>query len=213
MSVEVEVLVHEHKRAHHTVDGIEFHTVPSLISQLREAVYGGSVSDGAGGAAKSKLPIQAAALDLYMLLDRQITDAWVTAFNRVPNADRIEALLSEWGAWADAETIVTVGGRNMYANDAVTGWVQRIEDYLTPPRMAPIKLPCPSCGTRHQERVVDGETVQSDALFFRRDRTTGETLDARCEVCGVVWTPSQYMFFVKALSAGIAREEQSADTP
>lgn len=201
MSVDVEVLVSEHKKAINTADGIEFHSVPSLISQLREAVYGGSVADGAGGASAAKLPIQAAALDVYMLIDRQVTAAWVAVFNRVPSADRIETLLIEWAAQANAETIVDVDGRSVYAPEAVASWVGRIEDYLNPPRLAPIDLPCPSCGERYQHRNVDGEEKRSGVLFFRRDRATGETVDARCESCGVVWLPSQFMFFLTALNA------------
>jgi hypothetical protein len=201
MTVDVEVLAREHKRAYHTDEGIEFHSVPSLLSQLRDAVYGAAVSDGAGGPAKSKLPIQAAALDLYMLIDRQITEAWATAFKRVPGVETPERLLSEWAAWADPETILTVDDRTVYAPIAVAGWVARIEDYLNPPRLAPIDLPCPSCGERYQYRAVDGEERRSAVLFFRRDRNTGDTLDARCESCGVVWAPSQFMFFLTALNA------------
>lgn len=191
----------DHKKAINTVDGIEFHSVPSLISQLRDAMYGSNVSDGAGGAAKSKLPVQAAALDLYMRIDREIAEVWVQAFNRVPSTDRMERLLGEWGAWATEETVVEVGGRTRYAPAAVAGWVQAIEDYLNPPRLAPIDLPCPSCSTRHMYRDVDGEEIPTATLYFRRDRNTGETLDARCETCGVVWLPAQFMFFLTALNA------------
>lgn len=34
MPVDVDVLIHEHKQAVHTVDGIEIHSVPSLIWAL-----------------------------------------------------------------------------------------------------------------------------------------------------------------------------------
>lgn len=199
MAVDVEQLVHDHKKAVNTVDGIEFHSVPSLLSQLRDAVFGGSVSDGAGGGAKSKLPIQAAALDLYMLVDRQITEAWVAAFASVPNADRPEALLAEWAAWASPETLVVVAGRDVYADAAVSGWVQAIESYFSPPRLAEISAPCLSCGERWVHRSVDGETVRSSALSFRRDRDTGETLDARCGACEMVWLPSQFRYLAEQL--------------
>lgn len=199
MAVDVEQLVHDHKKAVSTIDGVEFHTAPGLLAQLRDAVFGGGVRDGAGSGGKAKLPIQAAALDLYMLIDRQITELWVDAFNRVPNADRPEQLLSEWAAWADEDRIVTVAGRDLYATDAVSGWVRAIEDYFNPPRLAEISAPCIACGERYVHRAVDGDTVRSSALVFRRDRDSGETLDARCEACGNVWLPAQFKYLAEQI--------------
>ena len=206
MSVDVEQLVSDHKTAVTTDEGIVFHTVPSLLGQLRDAVYAGMGADGARVGFGSKLPIQAAALDLYMLIDRQITEAWVGAFKRVPNADRIEALLSEWAAWADDETVVNPSSRVwVYAPSAVASWVKMIEDYLNPPRLAEIDHACIACGERWVYRQVDGETVRSSALSFRRDRATGETIDARCEACGAIWPRSQFEWLADAL--GIPRKE------
>lgn len=202
MTIDVHQLTQDHKKAVNTIDGLEFHTVPGLLAQLRDAVYGAGVRDGAGNASKAKLPIQAAALDLYMSIDRQVSEVWVAAFRRVPNTDRPEALLSEWAAWADETTIVTVAGRGVNAVDAVSGWVSTISDYFDPPRLAEISAPCVACGERWTYRTVDGETVRSSALSFRRDRDTGETLDARCESCGNVWTPAQFLFLAEAIGAG-----------
>lgn len=199
MSVDVEVLIHDHKKAMSTIDGLEFHTAPALLAQLRDAVFGGGTADGAGNSMKAKLPIQAAALDLYMLIDRQITEAWVAAFNRPPNADRIETLLAEWAAWAQDETLVTVANRDVYARDAASGWVAAIEDYLNPPRLAEISAACFVCGERYVHRAVDGETVRSSALSFRRERDTGETIDARCAACDTVWAPPQFKYLAEQI--------------
>jgi hypothetical protein len=202
VTIDVEQLVADHKKAISTQDGIEFHSVPSLLSQLRDAIHGGGPADGIGGAGRTKLPFQAAAFDLYNLIETQVWEAHREAFNRVNGADHPETLLSEWAAWATTETIVTVGGRSMYAPAVVAQWIQAIEDYLDPPRLAPIELPCPACGERYEYRVVDGEELRSAALAFRRDRNTGDTLDARCGPCGVIWLPGQFMFFLTALNAG-----------
>jgi hypothetical protein len=211
MTVDVEQLVSDHKKAIHTTDGIEFHSVPSLLSQMRDAVHGGSAQDGAGAGGKTKLPFQAAAFDLYNLIETQVWEVHRAAFNKVMGAVHPETLLVEWAAWATTETIVTINGRNMYAPAAVAQWIQAIEDYLDPPRLAPIELPCPACGERYEYRAVDGEEVRSAALAFRRDRNTGDTLDARCGPCGVVWLPSQFMFFTKALAAGVSRPQESVE--
>lgn len=209
MTVDVEVLVHDHKKAVNTIDGLEFHTVPGLLAQLRDAVYGAGVRDGAGSASKAKLPIQAAALDLLMVIDRQISEVWVQAFKRVPGISRPEALLAEWAAWADDETMVMVAERSVLAADAVDGWVRSVSDYFDPPRLAEISAPCVACGERWTYRTVDGETVRSSALSFRRDRDTGETLDARCESCGNVWTPAQFLFLAEAIGAGANQQNGS----
>lgn len=194
MSIDVETLTREHKTAVSTDEGIEFHSVPSLISQLRDAIFGGMESTGGSSAMKSKLPISAAALDLYMVIDREITAAWVAAFHRVPNADNPELLLAQWGAWADAETITEVSGRTYYAPDAVSLWGRRIVDFFDPPRMAEIDAECPmpDCGHRYVYTQVDGEEIRSAAMRFNRSRHTGQTLDARCMACGTVWQPAEF---------------------
>lgn len=202
MSVDVEVLVQDHKRAIHTVDGIEFHTVPSLISQLRDAIHGGSATDGASAGGKAKLPFQAAAFDLYRVVEEEITELWAGLFRKVPPMVHPETLLLEWAGRVNPDTPVTVRARDWWADGIVEVLVKRIEEYLNPPRLAPIDLPCPSCGERFQERTVDGERVKAAVLYFRRDRDTGDTSDAHCEVCGVVWHPHQFMFFLTALKAG-----------
>lgn len=200
MTVDVDVLIHEHKKSIHTIDGLEFHTVNGLLKQLREAVTSATGADGAGSGAKSKLPFQAAALDLYMLIEQQIAQVWVAAFRRVPGAVHPEALLAEWAAWASDDTIVPNGDTAMYAPDAVAKWIWMIEDYFDPPRLAEIAAPCIVCNTRYVYRVVDGESIRSAALTFRRERDTGETLDARCGACGTTWNPSQFMFLAEQIS-------------
>lgn len=207
--IDVDVLVSTHRKSVHTQDGVEEHSAPSLISQLRDAVYGGGTRDGAGGGAKTKLPIQAAALDLYMLIDHQVTSLWVSVFHRVPGVEKLEQLLAAWAAVSDPKTVVNVGGRNIEAGDAVANWTRLIEDYFNPPRHAEIDLPCPSCGEQYSYRMVDGQERRSTALVFRRDRDTGDTLDARCLTCNAVWVPGQFMFFLTALNAAYPKGETS----
>ena len=200
--IDVDVLVNDHKKAVQTDEGLVFHTAPSLLSQLRDAIHSGGAADGAGAGGQAKLPFQAAAADLYNLIERQIWEAHRAAFNRVLGAVHPEVVLAEWAAWATEETVVEVAGRAVYAPQAVARWIEAVEDYLNPPRLAPIDLPCPACGERYAWRDQDGEQLRTAALAFRRDRHTGETLDARCAVCAVVWLPGQFMWFLKALEAG-----------
>lgn len=210
MSVDVETLTREHKTAVSTDEGIEFHSVPSLLSQLRDAVFGGMESTGGSSAMKSKLPISAAALDLYMEIDREITRAWVVAFQKVPNADNPEGLLAQWGAWATAETITEASGRTYYAPDAVNVWEQRIVDFFDPPRMAEIDAECPmpECGNRYVFTTMDGEEIRSSALRFNRSRHTGETLDARCLACGTIWQRTDFDRLATVIGIDVEKKRQ-----
>lgn len=212
MSVDVEQLIHDHKKAISTDDGIEFHTVPSLLSQLRDAVFGGMESTG-GSALGAKLPISAAALDLYMLVDRQIAEAWAAAFKRVPGTNRAEALLAEWAAFVDDETPVTVTKANGYTLELgavamVSHWARVIDEFFDPPRLSEIQAPCFVCGERYVYTRVDGEDVRSSALRFRRDKDTSETLDARCMACGSVWLPHQFDFVGASIGIDVDRKKR-----
>lgn len=208
MSVDVEQLTRDHKKAISTDDGIEFHSVPSLISQLRDAVFGGMERGAGSTSSGSRMLIDPAALDLYQDIDRDITEAWVAAFNRVPSADRPETLLSEWAAWAQDETIVTVRQRYAYASALVAYWVTRIEDFFDPPRSAEIQAACIACGQDHFLTEVAGESRKSTALRFVRDRATGATVRAECAACGATWTPSQFEYLAEKIGIDVATKKR-----
>lgn len=211
MSVDVEQLTRDHKKAVTTDDGIEFHSVPSLLSQLREAIFGGMERGGGSGSTGSRMLVDPTALDLYQDIDRDITEAWVAAFQRVPNADRPEALVTEWAAWADDETIVTIRGREAYAHGWVSFWVQRIEDFFNPPRAAEIQAPCIQCGADHVMRDSDGEQRRDTALHFIRDRVTGTTLRAECAACGTQWQPNQFEYLAEKIGINVADKKRDHD--
>lgn len=208
MSVDVETLTRDHKVAVTTDEGIEFHSVPSLISQLRDAVFGGMESGGGSSTLKASLPIAEAALDLYMFIDREISEVWAGAFQRVPDAGKPEAMLTEWAAWAQPETVVTATNRDWYAKDIAAKWDAQIREFFDPTRFADITASCPTCSTRYVYTIVAGEEVQGAALRFHRSRTTGETLDARCLACGTVWQPAEFKRLAALLGIDVAAKER-----
>lgn len=203
MPVDIEVLVRDHKKAAATSDGIEIGVAPPLLEQLRDAIFAGMEKGGSSGSFGSRVPIDPAALELYEQIDREITAVWVAAFHRVPSIDRVEALLGEWAAWADDETLVPVGGREVYAVDAVRGWVTLIEDFFDSLRPSEIHAPCVQCGADYVYRHVDGENRKIAALRFNRDRATGATLSASCSECGAKWLPHQFEILAKALGIDV----------
>lgn len=186
--IDVQVLTDTHPKSVSTTDGIEIHSVPSLLSQLREAIYSGMEKTGGSGSSSARIPIDPAALELYEQIDSQITNVWVSAFSKVPSADKPEALLRQWAAWAHEETAVLLSGRWVTASQAVTLWVTRISAFFEPPRLPEITEPCPSCGVRFVITVKEGAEVRASALNFRRSRSTGQTIGAQCDSCGSYWS-------------------------
>lgn len=233
MYSDVEQLVHVHKKTIETVDGFEVHDRIPLLEQLRDAVFGGMEKTGGSGS-KARLPISDAAVDLYTLIDRQITEAWAAWSGRVPGMARAESLLTEWSAGVREDTTVVVTRpeqhnrwndeknrmtptvihvREEYTPAAlVARWVALIDDFLNPEKTVGIKASCIQCGASKVPRTRDGETIMSDALVFRRDRNTEQTLDARCLNCGVVWLPSQLEHLAEAIGISVSEAKERIDT-
>lgn len=203
MSVDIEVLAREHDQTVQTIDGTVTARVPALLSQLHEAIYQGSAPDGASAGFKARLPVQAAALDLWRQITAQVDACYRQKLGRP--AGHVFGVLSRWAAFVDDDTLVTVNGRDVYARDAVAGWEAQIRAYLDPPRLAEIQAPCIQCGRRWKFRPVDGQIVRSAALVMVRDRDTGRTLYAECQQCGAVWWPGQFAFLAEAIDAETTR--------
>lgn len=215
----IEVLTRDHKTAAQIEDSIEFHEHPALLEMLRDAVFGG-MEHGGGSGSKARLPISEGALDLYQLIDHQIAEVWAATFNRVPSADKPEALLTEWGSRADADDVFVVTRPEQHERDGrayvirvraeytaeslAARWVEQIQEFFDPPRRADINAACFVCGERWVHRNRDGEQVQNAALTFRRDRATGETIGAECLACGTQWLPSQFMYLAQQIAVSEA---------
>lgn len=228
----VQKLTREHLVHLSTDEGSKFVMTDGLLSQLRAEVVGSSDS-GAVSGNKMRLPFNAPAVDLYQLIDRQISEVWAAAFNRVPNADRPEALLAEWAAFVDADMIVTYSTpetisfpdrKHGWLRDEVlwnpvevkaihllARWVRAIEDLFDPPRVAEIIAACILCGEREVHRRQDGAVVRQAALQFVRDRVTGDSLEARCVSCGASWLPSQFKYLAEKIAENELRLQATVE--
>jgi hypothetical protein len=229
----VEKLTRTHDVHYQTDDGTKTATVPALLEQLRDEVFGGT-ERGAASGNKTKLPLNAPAADLYTLIDRQIAEVWAAAFKRVPNADRPEQLLSAWAAWAGEHKIVEVSSaetvtypdpefgwlrdaviwnpHDVKVIDLLNRWVRAIEDMFNPPKTAEIFAACINCGVREVHRLQDGKHVRQTALQFLRDRETGDSTSARCQACGVTWLPSQFKYLAESIAENEKRLKETAVT-
>lgn len=212
----VERLTRQHRVAVTTDNGVVFATEDGLLQQLREAVFGDSGKNG-GTANKSKLPMNAPALDLLTLIDRQIAEVWSAVTGKAPGVDRSETLLVEWANAVRAETLVTISSPELVNESVIWAraehtpqglmerWEQQILDLFDPPRTAEILAACISCGEREVWKTKDGESVKQSALVFVRDRMTGDSTEARCLVCAASWSPDQFMYLAEAIRENEAR--------
>lgn len=206
----VERLTREHRVAVTTDNGVVFATEDGLLQQLRDAVFGDGGKNG-GTSNKAKLPMNAPALDLLTLLDRQVAEVWAATTGRVPGTERTETLLVQWAGTVRPEMLAvisspeTVGGKVIWTKAEfapqalLEKWERQILDLFDPPRTAEIFGPCVSCGESEVWRTSDGEPVRKTAMVFVRDRITGDSTEARCQVCGVSWLPSQFLFLAEAM--------------
>ena len=71
---------------------------PSLLNQLKEAIFGGMESSG-GSSFGSKMPLDAAALDLYNLIESESAALYVGAARYQSRSGREEGLWGQFGAW------------------------------------------------------------------------------------------------------------------
>jgi hypothetical protein len=229
-----DVLVERLTRAHevpiHNDDeGTTVASRDGLLQQLREAVFGSS-DRGATAANKAKLPMNAAALDLYTLIDRQVAEVWGAAFSRVPGAEKPEALVAQWSAHVDPFAIVrystpetvrrwsdkfredvehvvwTLNEASPY--NLLARWHRAISELFDPPRLITNPAACVSCGARSSYRRLDGQTVKSTALVIEVDRMTNRPKEVRCLACEASWGPALFEWLNQAITEN---EKRHAD--
>lgn len=223
----VERLTRPHEVPIQTDEGTTMASRSGLLELLREAVFGSS-DRGATAANKSKIPMNAAALDLYTLIDRQIAEVWGLSFGRVPNADKPEALLVQWSAhidpfavvrysspetvrrWSDryresVEHVVWVRDETSPHN-LLSRWHRAITELFDPPRLITNPAACVSCGARESYRRVDGQAVKSTALVIEVDRISNRPKEVRCLVCDTTWGPDLFEW----LNSAIEKNEAEA---
>lgn len=222
MRASLENLTKNHARLLFDEDTGKYHRVEeqALIQQLRDAVFGGMETGTGGTGFNARMPISTAALDLYAQLDDEITEIWLQAFpNRVPNADRIETLLSQIVALLTDETIVTITVKTQRVDNRDTPnerwwvehskrehkmlplmqkWEQQIRDLFDPPRLAEIEAECFICGEEYGWKQTNGENVRYRVLSFARNEK-GETLFAQCAACGNRWNKTEFEFLLRGI--------------
>lgn len=189
-----------------------------LIEQLREAIFGEDGRNGGSAESRARLPLSAPALDLYTKIDEWVTELWVQRFQRVPGAEHLEQLLSEWATGLSPEQVIfytmkttvptTLGSR--VESDLTTSTVSEFIEHLAeqivsllerPTVQVPVVGPCPAegCWATTVTTYIDAEPTTTPTLEFTREQRTGETLYVSCKSCNSTWDRTQFKDFAIAL--------------
>jgi hypothetical protein len=189
-----------------TDDGLKRVKQDGLLQQLRQAVFSGLEGTGGSSAFGSKPPLDAGAADLLNLIDTQAATVLRAVDPKPTPMGETEVYVRLWAAQARDDQMFRIGipatsisGEvfsellDITAYRLVTLWVTKIEAFFDPPALGEITAPCPECGVERITRIIDGTPVHPWALNLRRDRRTGNTIDAVCLNCGREWQRTDLM--------------------
>lgn len=167
------------------------HMIPSLLTELREAVTPGN-SGAAGGASGPPIPINAEAVDLLAKIEADLkADYWEMLAVAWPG--KLDGLLSAIGHQATGEW-------EAYFEHVTLDWVDKITTFLWPikPRRKLFGKTCPACGLalHGEERAV--------CLTLGCWDSTGELAkigawNISCEGCGAHWAGDEVTWLLRAL--------------
>lgn len=198
-------------------------TVEGLLQQLRDAIFLGLETGGAGSAFGSRMPLDASSADLLDEIDRQAAEALVAVSHQPVPFGTTESYVRLWAGQTSESKLFTVTVRQTVDNPEkvwaatkgptvfnaqqqvsafrlVQSWVDRIDDLFNPPSTREIRAKCPACDARYVSKVKDGAHVRGAALNFHRDREE-RTISARCSACTVSWAPSQFDWLAGAIGS------------
>ena len=168
---------------------VEVTWLDPLLKQLREAVFGGKESTGGVSGFESKLPIDAAALDLLTDITREASELLVHVTQQPIGLGHVEDYVAEWAAHTNADTLFLVkvrdDSRDMSGIEIAQWWRQRVINFFEPPRIQPIKAECPECG------ALKEPGSNTYVLQIRKERTTGIVMEASCSQCHCRWDRSE----------------------
>lgn len=174
---------------------IGYRIQPPLLELLREAAVPTIASGGRGGAFGSRVSFDPAASGLHTVIATRIRkwaiDAGVPRHWFFATGDPID--------WRDAGQLLLAWHQNVRDREpltwipTLTGWVTTITELVVdPPRRIVLDAPCPRCGQRWVDIVIDDsdpnypQTERIDALqvTLRDPATDTETI---CRSCGARW--------------------------
>lgn len=185
-------LCRPHTTSVETDDGYKIATLPSLISQLREAISPSGGAGNGGSPTKQRLPLDAHALDVYREIEATARKLLAAKTHRPVRPGPPEAVIISYQAAVQA-----FGEREIQeAVQFTTKWVGLIEGIMNPVKARrPLQQPCPQC-----EALWDGAEDRKYALTVWCDGPT-TSWDAYCAACEAVWFGDEITYLLRALEA------------
>lgn len=154
--------------------------VPSLLSELRDAVAGSSDTGAGGSSSKARILVDASALDLLNQIDCEVRSVFSDRYGEgAPILETCIELIGKgehpdnWDQWLTG----------MF--DGIKG---RIETYLRPKKMRRLDgIDCPSCGmaTYGDDRVT---ALYVDCWVDHENLRPHQDWMVICKACDVTWT-------------------------
>lgn len=187
------VLAQELTEPHLKSIGGRIGKVPSLLSELRDAVSGSSSGDGGGSSSKVGILVNASALDLLNTIDSDVRNSYADRYGQVsPTLETcIETIGqgehdSEWEQWF---------------TDKFTNYRKQIETLLRPKKLRRLDgVQCPSCGqaTHGEER----STCLFLDCYINEDKELKHITEweLTCQACNATWAHSDMKWLLVALS-------------
>ena len=154
--------------------------VPSLLSELREAVSGSSDTGSGGSSSKARILVDASALDLLNQIDGEIRSAFSDRYGEgAPTLETCIELIgmedhpADWDAWFTTKF----------------EWCKtQIESYLRPKKMRRLDgIECPSCAmaTYGDDRLT---ALYVDCWVDHENLRPHQDWTVICKACDVTWT-------------------------
>lgn len=170
--------------------------VPPLLAQLRAAAANSSTAaPGGGSSEKTKIPVNAAAVDLWAAVLRGAEDL---AARYAVRGERAPSGPVECIKWAHHG----IRARKLQheADDAakITGqWIAAIRELMDPARKVPLAGACPACGLSTLSSFKDGDLVRAPVVHVHRKDGPGTF--ARCDYCGAEWPAVELLDLAAAM--------------
>jgi hypothetical protein len=202
----------------------DVHDGPSLLLQLRRAVWGdtGGTVAGAGG---NGLPVNMGAHILWCELGDEIEGAYSGVTGRRGSRSTVGNLLGWWATFG----MLTGQGRITelmmdVALDRLRGWVQRVRDQFDAPFQVPLRgLNCPHCGRDRAEWMDRDLLISGAAIVVTLDDDLQLVAGCRNRVCTDVeghrsrWVGDQEVLYMARRSGidvdALASEIRAARAP
>lgn len=167
-------------------------TDPPLLDRLHAAIVSDTGGNGSGKAARERAPLDIGALQLFDSIDGRAR-AWLDEVGARPGKDvEVTQILQSWYVlWGASNPSDGLAGNYLNVLD---GWVNAINDVLSPPKRIELTSKCPICNQEWVSvglKMPNGDDDPNDAervrVLVAVERESINESYATCKACSRVW--------------------------